>query len=1039
MGRPQSLQEGFEQQALATPDRPALVFGDERLTYRELRAEAHRVAWRLRELGVRRETLVAMAFPRSADAVVCLLGIVLAGGAYLPVNPDFPAERLAGMLGDSRTPLTVCAPQAASALAAALPEGVALHRFDDLLGAAPQDEHRALLPQEASPDSLAYVMYTSGSTGRPKGVMVEHQGVVRLVKETDYFDFSSDERFLLTGALEFDASTFEIWGALLNGATLHIVGEETLVVPERLKRALREADATVLWLTTPLFHQLVDEDVTLFDGLGTLLVGGDTVSCPHVNKVLGACPGLRLLNCYGPTENTTFTTVFPVSTPPDTAVPIGRPIAGTTVRVLDDTLRPVAPGRIGELFTAGLGLARGYLHNPEATTASFVDVDGERHYRTGDLVSADATGVLSFHGRTDDQVKIRGHRVEVKEVNSALLDVPGVRDAYTAVRDPGNGNGKCLIAYAVLDTGCDEHTVLAELRRRLPAYMCPDRVTALPRLPLNANGKVDAVRLPAPAAARPRTERLGPEEDRLARLWADVLATDAELIGPESDFFELGGTSITAGALIGRIARGTGGVLSFQDLFATRTLRAMARAVASGGAEGFTAIPAIPDAAGEGPLPLHPQQRGLYALWQSDEKSLAYNIPVRLDISGHLEPDRLRSALKSLTERHEALHTRFFAEGDTVHQIVERTVEVALDIAVNADVPTDEAAVERLVRPFDLARAPLLRALLVTQEHGDDRLYLDIHHIVFDGVSLALLVDGLLDLYVGVTPGEPATTYAAAAAWLNRELGAGGRFATDGQYWQERFRDIPEPLDLPTDHPRATIRSTQGAVVRRELGQAVQQEVAHCAAAHAVTDFSVLLVAYATVLARISGQQDLVVGCPVSGRVHPDLDGVIGMFVNTLPLRLRIDDATTITELLGQSGREHRTALTHQAYPFEQLVRQLLPRRDLSRTALFDAFFALQNIDFYTFRKHGRRVRLTLPHQGTARFDLNLQAYQRPEGLCLELEYSTALFTRQSAATLLDQIVAATDEVLHAPDHLVLAPVPAAAPAPVVPAADFAY
>ncbi|MEU2792642.1 amino acid adenylation domain-containing protein [Streptomyces sp. NPDC007100] len=1034
MARPQSLQERFEQQALVTPDRTALVFGDERLTYRELRAEAHRVAWRLRDLGVGRETLVAMAFPRSADAVVCLLGIVLAGGAYLPVNPNFPAERLTSILGDSQTPLAICAPQAASALAVALPEGVALHRFDDLLRAAPEDEHRAPLPQEASPDSLAYVMYTSGSTGRPKGVMVEHQGVVRLVRDTNYFDFSADERFLLTGALEFDASTFEIWGTLLNGATLHIVEQETLVVPERLKRALRTADATVLWLTAPLFHQLVDEDATLFEGLGTLLVGGDTLSCPHVNKILGACPGLRLLNCYGPTENTTFTTVFPVETPHDTAVPIGRPITGTTVCVLDDALRAVAPGQIGELFTAGLGLARGYLHNPAATAASFVDVDGERHYRTGDLVSADTTGVLSFHGRTDDQVKIRGHRVEVKEVNSALLDVPGVRDAYTAVRDPGNG--KRLIAYAVLDTGHDAHTVLAELRCRLPAYMCPDRVMALPRLPLNANGKVDTAQLPAPAAAQPPTERLSPAEAQLARLWADVLATDAELIGPESDFFELGGTSITAGALIGRIARSTGGILSFQDLFATRALRTMARAVAAGGAEAFTAIPAAP---GEGPLLLHPQQRGLYALWQSDEKSLAYNIPVRLDISGHLEPARLRSALASLTQRHEALRTRFVAEFDTVHQIVESTVAVPLDVAVNADVPTDEAAVERLVRPFDLERAPLLRALLVPQGHGDDRLYLDVHHIVFDGVSLALLVDELLDLYVGVAPEQPATTYAAAAAWLTRELGAGGRFATDGPYWQERFRKIPEPLDLPTDYPRAAIRSTQGAVVRRDLGQVVQQEVARCAAAHAVTDFSVLLVAYATVLARLGGQQDLVVGCPVSGRVHPDLDGVIGMFVNTLPLRLRIDDSTTIAELLGQAGHEHRTALTHQAYPFEQLVRQVMPHRDLSRNALFDAFFALQNIDFYTFRKHGRRVTLTLPHSDTARFDLNLQAYQRPEGLCLELEYSTALFTRQSAATLLDQIVAATDEVLHSPDHLVLAPVPAATPAPVAPAADFAF
>ncbi|MFB0619266.1 amino acid adenylation domain-containing protein [Streptomyces sp. AGS-58] len=1026
----------FEEQAQQSPDATAVVFGDHRLTYRELREEAHRVAGRLRGLGVGRETLVAMAFPRSADAVVCMLGIVLAGGAYLPVNPDFPAERLNRVLSDARTPLVVCAPEAAGAVRHALPEGTALRTLPDLLAddAAPTAHEPPRIPS----DALAYVMYTSGSTGRPKGVMVEHRGVVRLVKDTDYFAFSRDERFLLTGALEFDASTFEIWGALLNGAVLHIVGQETLVVPQRLKLALREAGTTVLWLTAPLFHQLVDEDVSLFEGLGTLLVGGDTLSCPHVNRVLGACPDLRVLNCYGPTENTTFTTVFPVDRVYESAIPIGRPVTGTTTRVLDSDLRPVPAGQIGELFTGGLGLARGYLHNPDATANSFRVLDGERYYRTGDLVSADPTGVLYFHGRTDDQVKIRGHRVEVKEVNSALLDVPGVRDAHTVVHE--TGTGKRLTGYAVTDAACDEDGVLRELRRRLPAYMCPDRIVRVPRLPLNANGKVDTARLPSPAVSvRPRSGQLSPEEEKLAGLWAEVLHTEPEAIGPDSDFFELGGTSITAGALIGRIGRVLGAALSFQELFATRTLRDMARAVADGDAGDFAPIPGVP--AG-GDIPLHPQQRGLYALWQADEESLAYNIPARLDVSGQLDPERLRAALHTLTARHDALRTRFVTELDAhgaprVRQDVQSAVTVPLDVLSRSEVPTDDEVVARFVRPFDLGTGPLIRASLVQGEGCDDRLYLDVHHIVFDGVSLALLVDELFDLYVGVQPEEPATGYAAAGRWLARELEE-GRFAQDDAYWLDTLRDAPPPLDLPTDHPRPAIRSSRGAVVRRELGTACQDAVRRCAAAHSVTDFSVLLIAYATVLARLSGQRDLVVGCPMSGRVHPDVDRVIGMFVNTVPLRLRIDDRTTLGELLGRAGREHRNALTHQAYPFERLVEKVVSQRDLSRNALFDAFFALQNIDFYAFRKHGRRVTVSLLHPGTSRFDLNLQAYQRPDGLCLELEYSTALFTRQSAQSLLEQVVAALDEVLHFPGLPVFPPTPTTAP-PAAPAADFAF
>ncbi|GHF71920.1 hypothetical protein GCM10010218_61500 [Streptomyces mashuensis] len=1043
MSRSQSLAALFGNQVRRTPGRTALVHGEKTLTYRELSHAAHRVAARLAELGVGRGTLVGMAFPRSADAVVCMLGITLAGGAYLPVNPAFPADRIRTVLGDSRAPLLVSAAAAAGAVAPALPDGVAHHTFEELTADGAGDPGAVTgAPGAGLPDdALAYVMYTSGSTGRPKGVMVEHRGVVRLVKDTDYFSFSPDERFLLTGALEFDASTFEIWGALLNGAVLHVVDQETLVVPARLKQALRRAGTTVLWLTSPLFNQLVDEDTDLFAGLRTLLVGGDALSCGHVNRVRAAHPGLRVLNCYGPTENTTFTTTFAVDRPYDTAVPIGRPITGTTALVLDPELRPVAPGQIGELFTGGLGLARGYLHNPEATAQRFVTLDGERYYRTGDLVSADADGVLSFHGRTDDQVKIRGHRVEVKEVTGVLLDLPGVRDAHTVVT--GAPDGKRLLSYAVLDEGHDADGTLRELRRRLPGYMCPEHLVALPKLPLNANGKVDTARLPRPAAptgTAPAGQRT-PAEDELAGLWAGVLHLDAATIGPDSDFFALGGTSITAGALIGRIARTTGRALGFQELFAARTLRRMAEATAAAGTADVEPLPAT---AAPGPVPLHPQQRGLYALWQTDPASLAYNIPARLDVGGRLEPGRLRTALQLLAERHDALRTRFAArahEGTEpeVLQIVEDRTEIPLDVVPHTEVPTDEEAVARFVRPFDLEKGPLFRALLVPGDDGHDhRLYLDVHHIVFDGVSLSVLVGELFDLYAGVTPPPPPTTYAAAAQWTARQA-AEGRFAADEQYWRKKFRDVPPPLDLLTDHPRPAIRSTLGDVVRRELGAARRQAVEDCAARHAVTAFSVLLVAYATVLARLTGRRDLVIGCPMSGRTHPDLDRVVGMFVTTAPLRLRIDDDTTLGELLARAGEEHRAALAHQGHPFERLARDVVPHRDLSRNALFDVFFALQNIDFYTFRKHGRRITVTLPHPGTCRFDLNLQMYQRPEGTVAELEYSTALFTRTSADHLLDQVVSALDEVLHAPHTPVLAPVPAPARRSTAPAADFAF
>ncbi|MGA5423604.1 condensation domain-containing protein [Streptomyces lavendulocolor] len=1081
----QRIDRLFLDRAERAPGSPALVHGERRLTYGQLRDRAAAVAERLADLGVGDETLVALAFPRSVDAVVAMLGVVLAGGAYLPVNPSFPTERIHRLLDDARPPLLLCGTGLTGDLAPAVPEGTRLLALDGLeapaatagdtgtggrsTGRAGRAEWTGRAGRAGEADAageageageamgageageageamgagraggtgspLAYVMYTSGSTGRPKGVMVEHAGIVRLVREADYFDFSDRHRFLLTGALEFDATTFEIWGALLNGAVLHLVDQDVLLTPGRLKTALREAGTTVLWLTAPLFNQLVDEDPTLFEGLGTLLVGGDVLSCRHVALLRAACPRLRILNAYGPTENTTFTTVFPVERDHRTAIPIGRPISGTTVLVLDAEGRPTAPGQVGELYTAGPGLARGYLGRPDLTAERFVTIDGVRHYRTGDLVSADADGVLSFHGRSDDQVKIRGHRVEVKEVTNALLETDGVRDAHTLVT--GEGAARRLVAYAVLDPASDEDTVAAALRRTLPGYMCPDRVVALPALPLNANGKVDSARLPEPpgrAAHREPPVRTA-LEDRVAALWADVLHLDAAAIHPDDDFFGLGGTSITAGALAGRIHRATGAALPLSRLFEARTLAAVAREVAAAERTALAPVPVVP---GRRTSALHPQQRALYALWRTDPESTTYNVPFRLDVVPGLDAGRLRAALAGLVARHDALRTGFRLDADEVHQVHEAEAAAELTTAGAHDVPTDAEATALLVRPFDLERPPLLRALLVPGPDAD-RLYLDVHHIVFDGVSLAVLVEDLFDLYAGVSPAPLPAGYGDAAQWFADRLGAGALDDAE-RYWLEVFADPPAPLDLRPDLPRPPVRSTRGGVVRHRLGAERGDAVRDSAARHGVTAFSVLLTAYATALGRITGRRDLVVGCPMSGRSHPDLDRVVGMFVNTVPLRLRLAEEDRYADVLRRVAGHHHRALSHQDYPFERLVRQVVTERDPSRNPLFDAFFALQNSGFHSFRGHGRRVEVSLLHQGTCRFDLNLQAYERPGDTVLELEYSTALFHPSSAEFLLGRVVAALDELLADPDGPVFPPAaPTARTSPAATAPTFSF
>jgi amino acid adenylation domain-containing protein len=1015
------IEEHLLAQFAARPDATAVVSCGDRLTYRELHRRAASVAIALRERGVDRETLVGMVFAPSVAAIVATAGIVLSGGAYVPVNPSFPPRRVREILADSGLRHVVADASVRAAIADCAPPGVEVHDFAELARPRPTAADLRPLPAGATGSPLAYVMYTSGSTGRPKGVMIEHSGVIRLVTDTDYLDFGPHHRFLQTAALEFDASTLEIWGALLNGAELHVVDRETAVVPWRYAAALREHQITVVWLTAPLFNQFVDEDPTMFAPLRALLTGGDVVSPGHLNRAREHNPHLRIYNGYGPTENTTFTTVFPVDREYDGPVPIGRPIEGTTVRVLDERWEPVPDGEIGQLYAGGAGVARGYLNNAELTAARFVVLDGQRYYRTGDRVHVDSDGVLHFHGRTDDQVKIRGNLVEVKEVNLALLSVPGVTDAHTQPVGTAAA-GRRLIAYVVAD-GVTDAAIDAALRERLPGFMCPDQFVRLDRLPLNHSGKVDWRELPPPERVRRAGQEQTPSQRRLADLWSALLAIPAEAIGPTDTFAGLGGDSIRLGSLLGRVHRELGVGLTFAGTSSTQTLAAMAEAVARAESTAVPPIARVPHGAA---APPHPAQRALYAIWQADPLSLAYNIPIRVTVRGPLDVDRLRAALAAVVARHDALRMRLFSQDGVLAQVPVDNAIPELDYVDSQDGLTP------FVRPFDLAAPPLIRARLVRRGDREHDLHLDVHHAVFDGVSLRILVDELFDLYGGAVLPPPPVRYADAARWYHDRL-AGGAYAAQEAYWHDQLRDPPQST-VPTDRPRGPRRAVRGSVCRRVLGAARRDAVNRTARRLGVTSFPVLLAAYAATLARLSGQRDLVVGSPVSGRTHPDVEPVVGMFVTTVCLRARLDEDTTLADLVRQLHRRGEEALAHQDYPFDRLAENL--PRDPARNPLFDALFALQNIEFYEFSKADLALTVELENPATTRFDLNLQAYLRPDRLVLDLEYATDLFEPASADHLLDQFLVALNELVDDPRTRVFAPDHAAASLPLP---DFAF
>ncbi|MFE6663308.1 amino acid adenylation domain-containing protein [Streptomyces sp. NPDC057697] len=989
-----TIAERFRTQAARYPDRVALSEDGAQYTYAELLADAEAFAGGLARAGVREGALVGVMGERSASFVTAVVGTVLAGAAYVPLNPAHPTARLGRIVAKAGLRLVVRTGGSPGPDATAFPAparlvtAAELRDAGDAVPAAPD----AAVP--AAPDAAvpAYVMFTSGSTGEPKGVVVGQAGVIRLVCGARYAAFRAQDRIAHGAAPEFDAATLEIWGALLNGAALHIADTETMTRPALYGAFLRRERITFAWLTAPLFHRMTDHDPAMFTGLRTLITGGDVVSPRHASRALEHCPGLTLCNGYGPTENTTFTTVHRITRPVPEPIPIGTAVEGTELSVRDERGEPVPDGVEGELWVAGAGVARGYLNDPELTAARFRD----GHYRTGDRVTRDASGVLHFHGRADQQVKIAGNLVEPAEVTAALRTLPGVLRAHTVARRDTAGEVR-LTAYAVTD-GTEPHPLRPVLARLLPGHLRPAHLLVLDELPLGPAGKVDTARLPVPAEA---AEEM-PDEDApaLPRLWAAALGCRASDLTPDSDFFDSGGDSLKLARLLDLIDRRMGRSLRFADAYAASTLRAMARRVEAAPAS----VPAVP--AGTGPTGVaHPAQRGLYTLWQADPASLAYNIPVRIDFDGPVDPDRLRSALRTLIHRHDALRTRLHVDATGLRQ------EVLDDVPWECETvpPGDPAAeLDGFVRPFDPAVPPLFRARL-----AGPRLYLDLHHLIADGVSVRVLVQQLLDLHEGGDPARPPVRWLDAAAWCAE------RAARDHGHWAARLDGMPGAGTFVTDRPRPPRPGDTGARERRDPVSA--SLLTRVARSHRTTPFVVLLAAYATTLARTGGLTDLVIGAPMHGRWHPDLADTVGMFVTTVPLPVRITPGMRLAELVAGLDAGHRRALDHPHLAFDELAAARGARPG-TRNPLFDAFLALQNMDIYAFAAGSLRARLELLPTGSPRFDLNLQAHAHPDRLVVDLEYATDLYAPESAGHLLDSVLAAVAELDSAPDGPVLPP-----------------
>ncbi|MFD4263802.1 amino acid adenylation domain-containing protein, partial [Streptomyces sp. NPDC058534] len=1039
----------FERQVARTPDAPAVICGDEEISYTRLDDRASRLARVLVDRGVGPESVVAVAMDRSIDLVVALLAVLKAGGAYLPVDLAYPEQRVAFMLADARPVCVITRDSwreegtAGRGVPMLTVDGHGIgdgpDLADDTEAGAGGGQRPLLLPAHPM-----YVMYTSGSTGTPKGVTVTHEAVVNHVLDrVAEFGWDRTDRLMLTAPMGFDPSVWQTFCPLVIGASLVIAPTGSTADPAHLVELVRRHDVTVLHLIASALAGVLDEPAV--SGLSTLrqlASGGEAVPGALRDRAFSLFPHIDLVQGYGPAETCVAVTWHRCSREEETVPPIGGPVANTRLYVLDRYLRPVPPGVAGELYVAGVPLARGYHHRPGLTGERFVACPyggaGERMYRTGDLVRWRADGVLVFMGRADDQVKIRGFRIEPGEVEAALIASPAVVQAAVVVREDVPGD-KRLVAYVVAE---ESEGLGSELRalvaRRLPEYMVPSAVVVVDGLPLSVNGKLDRSALPTPEYSSGGGR--GPAtvaEELVCQVFAEVLGLDR--VGVEQDFFDLGGHSLLAMRLVSRVRVVLGVELGVRELFEASTPAGLAVRIAGAG------VARVGLVRWERPerVPLSFAQRRLWFLAQMEGPSATYNMPTALRLSGQVDVGALRSALGDVLARHEVLRTVFPAHDDEPYQRVLDLADVGnvLRVAQAAD---EERAAELVAAEighgFDLAAEIPVRALLVNTGSSTSVLVVVFHHIAGDGWSMGPLARDISRAYAARCEGRQPewdplpVQYADYTLWQRHLLGEeddpDSLLAAQVGHWRQALAGAPQELNLPTDRPRPTEASYRGHTVRLDIQAEAHAELASLARRQGVTLFMVVQAGLAVLLSRLGAGEDIPIGTAVAGRTDQALDGLVGFFVNTLVLRTDLHGDPTFAEVLDRVRERDLQALENQELPFERLVELMAPPRSMARHPLFQVMLTFQNNDPAILDLPGVRAEAYAGGPLPSKFDLDVTLAEvfedgRPMGLRGSVVGAADLFDAESVTALghrlsrvLTTVAADPDVRLHEIDVL---------------------
>lgn len=1005
------------------PDRPAVIFEDKVLTYAELDEITSQFAEFLKQgvkLAFTPNTIVAVMLERSIDFVVCILGVLKAGGAYLPIDPAYPESRIKYMLEDSGAKLLLTQPKLE-------------HRVDfvgeviNVLEEAIYKKYylKSVVNRSVEVDDLAYVIYTSGSTGNPKGVMVGHRGVSNLKAFFEkQLEVDETDRIIQFASASFDASVWEMFMALLTGAALYIAPEYVIENYSKCEEFLNVNGITIA--TLPPTYVVHIDPLNVFT-LTKLITAGSAITFSLVEKW---CERVQYINAYGPTETTVCATVWKYRSSKGefASVPIGTPISNTQIFIVDEynNLQPV--GAAGELCIAGVGLAKGYLNKPELTSEKFVPNPfgtSEKMYRTGDLARWTSNGNIEFLGRIDNQVKIRGYRIELGEIETQLSKIAGVKEV--AVVDIADSDGcSFLCAYTVLDGEISAHEIRGKLSNELPNYMIPAYFIKLGNMPLTPNGKVDKKVLKDSSFFKSNlTANIGGDkelpgnetEERLACLWKELLGIDG--IGVSDNFLELGGHSLKAGVLACKIHKEFNVEISVREILKLQTIKKLAKYVINADRKEFSAIEPVGEEAyidRPGCYQVSSVQKRLFILDQLEDVGIAYNLPVVMEIQGELDFRKFEESLKTLLKRHESLRTSFISfDGQPIQKIWE---EVPFNLEyLEVDENQLDAVISEFFRPFDLSHPPLLRAGIVKIGGVKQVLLFDMHHIISDGLSTGILFKELVDIYENRDLPELKIHYKDYAAWQSR-VSSIERLSRQEEYWLSVFSGELPVLNLPTDYPRPPVQSFEGDILNFQLNKEDTTGLRKISRELGATLYMILFGLYNVLLHRYTGQEDITVGTTISGRPHDDLQNIIGMFVNTLALRSYPQQSQTFRQFMGHVNETVLNAFENQEYLFEDLIDKLSLSRDPSRNPIFDTMFAYRDSGIPVINIGTAVLNPSNFEHKISKFDLSLDAVENGDTVTLTVEYSTKLFKRETVEKMAGHFINIVRQIIENPDVL---------------------